>query len=96
MPTDNYFADAEPASKPETPPAKESSEDSQTAVLPKSMCKEGCQPGDELKLRVVRLHDDSVEVACCDDSEDEDESEDETETAPMPSGSDNEMGSMME
>lgn len=94
MPTDNYFADAEPASSPETPPAKESSNDSQTAVLPKSMCKEGCQPGDEIKLRVVRLHDDSVEVACCDDSEDE--SEDEAEEAPMPSESENEMGSMME
>ena len=79
--------------------AKETEEkDGETAVLPKSiLAGKDFSPGDEVVLRIVRMHDDSVEVAYAPAKEQEKGGDKggEGEMAP-PEGSEPSMSSMMD
>lgn len=103
---DDYFSDS-PAeeSKPETNPDEtktEDSDESPTAVLPKSilMGKE-FKPGDEIVLKIDRIHDDQVEVSYAPEKKEGAEEgegggmEKETDKGPAYGGGDSEMASMM-
>ena len=62
--SEDMYGDAEiPASKKSAPRDSSESEDAEgeTALLPKNICP-GMKPGDELRLRVVRVHEDQYEV----------------------------------
>lgn len=87
--SDAYDSPAKPSNTPESAESEDSGE---TAVLPKSICP-GMKPGDEMVLKIVRVHDDQYEVAYA--PEPKGESEESPEPATMP-GDRSEMASMME
>jgi hypothetical protein len=80
MPDDLYGGPSapEPPSTQDTPTGKPDDGDQsegQTAMLPKSVFPKPPEPGDSCTFRIVRVHDDEVEV-----------SYDEKEKAPEPEG----------
>lgn len=86
---ENYYDDA-PDAAPAQPSEPAESGDSKTAILPKEMCGD-CKPGEEFKVRVVRVHDDSVEVEPCDYEHKEEPAEE-----PEPDTGGGDMRSMLE
>lgn len=97
---DDYFADARSSRKP-VAPADGKDEDMETAMLPKSILMgKKFEPGDEVVLRIVRMHEDEVEVAYASGEEEkgeEDQAPAEAEPAPAapPGGAGGDMRSMM-
>lgn len=71
----------------------EGGEDESTAILPKSilMGKE-FEPGDELVLRIVRMHENEIEVTYASEETGEEEGPEEEMGPPVPT---DEMGEMM-
>lgn len=100
--SEDYLSDSDSTSAEPTADKAggEPSADEETAILPKSILggKE-YKPGDEISLKIVRFHDDSVEVCPCGDNEEAEEGEAPMEEAPMPEaggGGDAEMAGMMQ
>ena len=63
--TNDYYGDGEQPASNEAPPSDNKSADetdSKTALLPLDICPDAMKPGDELTLKVVRVHDDQYEV----------------------------------
>lgn len=92
MPEDDNYSDGMDSPSVEAP-EKESSQDqdesdSKTALLPKDICPETMNPGDQLTLRVVRVQDDQLEVKyeSKPDEETGKEYEPQPETAPSDGG----------
>lgn len=65
MPNDYYDDGPEAPQKPEAPPPEqEDAGDEKTALLPKSVTGgKDFEPGDEIVLKVVAVHDDELEVS---------------------------------
>lgn len=102
MPIQDYYGDggdegAQPRPGPDTAPKENPDKDEmegQTALIPKSLCP-GMEVGDEVKLKVVGVHEDELEVAYEGKGEEgKSESESEPEPKPMPMRSG--MSDMME
>jgi hypothetical protein len=92
VPEDPY-ADAAPA-EAETEKPGETEETGETALLPKNICP-GMSPGDELVLKVVRVHGDQYEVSYSPAPKEEEEAPPE-ESGPAKADLPGEMSSMME
>jgi len=89
---DNYGDAAMPASASKSDPESEGA----TALLPKSIFP-GMEPGDELVLKITRVHDDQYEVEySAAPEEDEEVPAEEPEAAPGAPPAGDEMASMME
>lgn len=92
---DDLYADAAPPAA-QKPGSEESGDQGITALLPKNICP-GMEPGDEMVLKIVRVHDDQYEVAYAPEPKDEEEEKEPTReipsSAPAPEG---DMASMME
>jgi hypothetical protein len=84
MMAEDYYQDgnsSEPTTKEASADPSQESE-SKTALLPKDICPD-MQPGDEMMLKVVRVHDDQYEVEySAEPSEKEVASSDPEPTAP--------------
>lgn len=61
---EDFYSDSTPNASSDAQPKQEGEEkeDGHTEILPKSICPEQMKPGDEFKLKVVRVHDDQYEV----------------------------------
>lgn len=59
MPDDNYSDD--PGSAPQPDESEGGGQSPKTALLPKDCCP-GCKPGDTITCKVVRVHENEVEV----------------------------------
>lgn len=83
---ENNYADGE-----DSVPQGESKKDSQTALLPKSLCP-GMKVGDTVTLKIEEIHDGDYAVSYPGEHDDEAEEERESESpemaGPAPTGSD--------
>lgn len=100
MPED-YYSDAAAPAEPPPAPEEDTTDNSSTAELPKAILggKE-CKPGEEIKLKVVKVMEDSVLVKFAGYDEEKDMESAETapdaEAAPPPAPGGGGMGSMYE
>jgi hypothetical protein len=97
MPNDNFYGEAEheptPAAPARTTDEKpEDQEQGPTALLPKHAFPTPPEPGDVCTFRVVKVHDEEVEVAYSDEGKEGGEPEAGAEPPPPAEGS---MASMM-
>lgn len=90
---EDLYSDGAAAAAPAAEKPEESEDSGETALLPKSICP-GMNPGEEMVLKIVKVHDDQYEVAYAPEPEKE-EKEETPAKAPMP-GAGSEMASMME
>lgn len=93
---EDYYSDAAPQAAPPEEAAEgqepHQEEGEHTALLPKSiLAGKDFKPGEEIVLKIVRLHDDQVEVAYASGEEKEPQGQAEA----MPPQGDSEMASMM-
>lgn len=103
----DYYGDSpaeeqKPGESQESPEQEDKEQEGQepTAVLPKSILMgKDFKPGEEVVLKIVRIHDDQVEVAYAPEKGKEGEGEGEMAEAPAPGpeagGGDQEMAGMM-
>lgn len=94
--TPNYYDDADP--KGGSAPQGEESSPSQTTMLSKSVCgSKDVKQGDIIKLEVVNVHGDELEVRCADGGEQKpDSSAPPDDDSGASSGSGGDMRSMLE
>ena len=101
---DDMYGDAEMGGKTEEPSKPEDKEEGKTYLLPKAVLEgKEFEPGDEVVLRIVAMHDDQIEVQYAPAKEKDEEgkmSHDEGAAAEpaggMPGEGGNPMASMLE
>lgn len=91
-PGNDMYSDADMG--PESESAEPSESEGQTSVIPKSLCP-GMKPGEEIVLKIVRVTDDSYEVAYAPEKGKEEESPAPEQVTP-PESSSTPMASMLE
>lgn len=96
MAAEDYYGDGESEAPSRSRKEQRDNEDSpsKTALIPKSLFPgKDCKPGEKLKLEVVAVHEDEIEVKGAGYEKDDDEEEEpEREEMPMRGG----MSDMME
>ena len=96
--SEDFYADTPPTtSTTKADSGRETGEEMETTLIPKSLApNKDFQPGDEITLRVVRVHEGDLEVAYGDEAASEEERTDRDETPAPPTAADGGMASMME